>query len=209
MAVKADNGSKTPRRPDSVQVSAVFDGAIAALVLAREALSASCAIAAARLIACLEAGNKVLACGNGGSAADAQHFVAELLNRFETERAPLPALALNTDTSTLTAIANDYSFEQVFAKQIMALGQAGDILIAFSTSGNSANVVAAIEAAHQRGVGVLLLSGRDGGKAGRALAAGDLELRVPAHSTARIQEVHGLLVHIFCGFIDQAFSAGG
>lgn len=189
-------------------VEASFSASIAALTLARDTLSEQVARASGALVACLAAGGKVMACGNGGSAADAQHFAAELVNRFETERAPLPALAINTDCSTLTSIANDYSYAQVFAKQILALGQPGDMLVAFSTSGNSANVVAAIEAAHARGLGVLLLSGRDGGKAAAALGSDDMELRAPAESTARIQEVHGLLIHVFCTFIDRAFSEG-
>ncbi|MBN1239559.1 MAG: phosphoheptose isomerase [Gammaproteobacteria bacterium] len=145
---------------------------------------------------------KILSCGNGGSAADAQHFSSELLNRFELERPGLPALALTTDSSTLTSIANDYEFADVFAKQVRALGQADDVLLAISTSGNSGNVLRAIHAAHERGMTVVALTGRDGGTIAPALAPGDLELRVPAQRTARIQEVHLLIIHCLCDLID-------
>lgn len=150
----------------------------------------------------LLADGKILSCGNGGSAADAQHFSAELLNRFELERPGLPALALTTDSSTLTSIANDYEFAEVFAKQVRALGQGDDILLAISTSGNSENVLRAIHAAHERGMKVVALTGRDGGPIGRALHADDVELRVPAQRTCRIQEVHALIVHCLCDLID-------
>lgn len=150
----------------------------------------------------LQAGGKIMACGNGGSAADSQHFVAELINRFERERPPLAAVALSTDTSTLTSIANDYAYEQVFAKQVSALGRAGDVLLAISTSGNSPNVMAAIDAAHARGVRVIALTGRGGGKMAAQLAADDIHLCVPAERTARIQEVHLLTIHCLCDGID-------
>lgn len=150
----------------------------------------------------LQSGGKVMACGNGGSAADSQHFAAELLNRFEKERPPLAAIALTTDTSTLTSIANDYAYEQVFAKQVAALGRHGDVLLAISTSGNSPNVIAAIRVAHERGVRVVALTGKDGGKIGELLAAGDVHLCVPAARTARIQEVHLLTIHCLCDGID-------
>jgi D-sedoheptulose 7-phosphate isomerase len=159
--------------------------------------------AAVRLIAQrLTAGGKVLACGNGGSAADSQHFAAEMLNRFEKERAPLAALALTTDTSTLTSIANDYAFDQVFAKQVTALGRAGDVLLAISTSGSSPNVVAAVDAAHAKGMTVVALTGRGGGTLGQRLRAEDVHLCVPAERTARIQEVHLLIIHCLCDGID-------
>jgi len=159
--------------------------------------------AAVRLIARrLTAGGKVLACGNGGSAADSQHFAAEMLNRFEKERAPLAALALTTDTSTLTSIANDYAFDQVFAKQVTALGRAGDVLLAISTSGSSPNVVAAVDAAHAKGMTVVALTGRGGGTLGQRLRAEDVHLCVPAERTARIQEVHLLVIHCLCDGID-------
>lgn len=147
---------------------------------------------------------KILSCGNGGSAGDAQHFSSELLNRFEMERPGLPAMALTTDTSTLTSIANDYSYEDIFAKQVRALGRQNDVLLAISTSGNSENVCRAIVAAHERAMRVVALSGRDGGRMAHLLADGDVELRVPASRTARIQEVHLLLIHCLCDLIDAA-----
>jgi D-sedoheptulose 7-phosphate isomerase len=145
---------------------------------------------------------KILSCGNGGSAADAQHFSGELLNRFELERPGLPAFALTTDSSTMTSIANDYEFNEVFAKQVRALGQPDDVLLAISTSGNSENVLRAIHAAHERGMRVVALTGRDGGPIGQALHAEDVELRVPAQRTCRIQEVHLLIIHCLCDLID-------
>jgi len=149
-------------------------------------------------------GGKTLSCGNGGSAADAQHFSSELLGRFEGERHSLAAFALTTDPSTMTAVGNDYGFEQVFARQVSALGNAGDVLLAISTSGNSPNVLAAIDAAHAAQMSVVALSGRDGGKMAASLAAGDVELRVPSNRTIRIQEVHLLIIHSICDLIDQA-----
>lgn len=156
------------------------------------------------LTATLRAGGKILSCGNGGSAGDAQHFSAELLNRFERERPGLAAVALSTDTSTLTSIANDYAYEQVFSKQVTALGRPGDTLLAISTSGNSPNVIAAIHAAHERSMRVVALTGRNGGKMAGTLHAGDVEIRVPAERTARIQEVHLVVIHCLCDGIDQA-----
>ena len=152
---------------------------------------------------CLAQGKKVLACGNGGSAADAQHFAAELVGRFERERQELPAIALTTDSSILTAIANDYSYEVVFSKQVKALGQAGDILLGISTSGNSGNVIAAINAAHEKGMSVIAFTGKDGGKIAKLLKAGDVNLCVPADRTARIQETHLLLLHCLCDGVDH------
>jgi D-sedoheptulose 7-phosphate isomerase len=159
--------------------------------------------AAAQLMArsLLEDG-KILSCGNGGSAADAQHFSSELLNRFELERPGLPAVALTTDSSTLTSIANDYAFVEVFAKQVRALGRPADVLLAISTSGNSENVLRAIRAAHERGLKVVALTGRDGGTIAGALGVDDIEVRVPAERTARIQEVHLLIIHCLCDLID-------
>ncbi|MBC7781198.1 MAG: phosphoheptose isomerase [Proteobacteria bacterium] len=151
----------------------------------------------------LRQGGRVLACGNGGSAADAQHFAAELLNRFEIERPPLAAIALTTDSSTLTSIANDYDFSQVFSKQVRALGRPGDVLLAISTSGNSSNVLAAIEVAHRGEMRVVALTGRDGGAIALALTGRDVELRVPHASTAHVQEVHILALHCICDAIDQ------
>ncbi len=153
-------------------------------------------------------GNKILCCGNGGSAADAQHFAAELLNRFEIERPGLPALAITTDSSTLTSIANDYDYNQIFARQVRALGQAGDLLLAISTSGNSENVVQAIHAAHEREMKVIAMTGRDGGEIARLLKSSDVEIRVPVEPTARIQEVHILALHCLCDLIDTQLFGG-
>jgi D-sedoheptulose 7-phosphate isomerase len=159
--------------------------------------------AGALLAASLKSGGKVLACGNGGSAADAQHFAAELINRFERERAPLAGIALTTDTSTLTSIANDYAYQQVFSKQVRALGRRGDVLLAISTSGNSANVIDAIQVAHEMGVRVIALTGNGGGKMGPLTAADDVHICVPHKTTARIQEVHLLVLHCLCDIIDH------
>jgi D-sedoheptulose 7-phosphate isomerase len=158
--------------------------------------------AAERMVQCLMNEGKILACGNGGSAADAQHFAAELLNRFEMERPGLAAIALTTDSSTLTSIANDYDYDQVFSKQVRALGQPNDLLLAISTSGNSRNVVEALQAAHDRQMGVIALTGRNGGVMGELLAAADIHLCVPHSNTARIQEVHILCLHCLCDAID-------
>jgi len=155
------------------------------------------------MVSVLRAGNKILACGNGGSAADAQHFAAELTCRFERERPGLAALALTTDTSALTAIGNDYSFEQIFSKQVQALARPGDLLLAISTSGNSPNVVKAIEAMHLAGGTVLALTGRDGGKIAEILNGKDHELRSASKITARIQETHLLFLHCLCDGVDE------
>src|SRR6187549_2075698 len=165
-------------------------------------LSAPIARAIGVMAASLKAGGKILACGNGGSAADAQHFAAELVNRFERERPPLSAIALTTDTSTLTSIANDYDYDQVFSKQVRALGHSRDVLLAISTSGNSRNVIAAMQAAHDCKMGVVALTGRNGGKMVEVLRPADIHICVPAQSTARIQEVHLLTLHCLCDAID-------
>ena len=178
-----------------------FEDSIATKQAAIE-LAPTITAAAATMTRCLLEDGKILSCGNGGSAADAQHFSSELLNRFELERPGLPALALTTDSSTLTSIANDYAFVEVFAKQVRALGQPADVLLAISTSGNSENVVRAIRAAHERGLRVVALTGRDGGVIAGALADGDIEIRVPAERTCRIQEVHLLIIHCLCDLID-------
>ena len=158
--------------------------------------------ASERMVQCLMKEGKILSCGNGGSAADAQHFAAELLNRFEMERPPLAAMSLSTDTSTLTSIANDYDFNDVFSKQVRALGQPGDLLLAISTSGNSPNVLQAIEAAHDRQMDVIALTGKKGGKIAALLGPNDVHVCVPADRTARIQEVHLLCLHCMCDAID-------
>lgn len=167
-------------------------------------LANAIADAASVMIDTLKNGGKILSCGNGGSAGDAQHFSAELLNRFELERPGLPAVALTTDSSTLTSIANDYAFVQIFSKQVHALGNPGDCLLAISTSGNSPNVLDAVHAAHDRGMGIVALTGRDGGPIAAAMKDGDVELRVPSDRTARIQEVHLVMIHCLCDAIDQA-----
>ena len=169
---------------------------------AAKLLAAPIALAIGVMSASLKAGGKVLACGNGGSAADAQHFAAELVNRFERERPPLAGLALTTDTSTLTSIANDYGYEQVFEKQLRALGRRGDVLLAISTSGNSASVLAAMRAARELGVQVVALTGNGGGKMAALLGAGDVHICVPHTRTMRIQEVHLLALHCLCDGID-------
>ena len=161
------------------------------------------AAAARAMVGCLKKGGKILSCGNGGSAADAQHFAAELVGRFERERAELAAIALTTDSSILTAVANDYSFEEIFSKQVRALGKSGDILFAISTSGNSKNVVAAIEAAQLKGLHIIGMTGRNGGKIASRMKAGDVLLNVDAQVTARVQEVHLLMLHCLCDSIDN------
>ena len=167
-----------------------------------DTLARPIADAAELMVHSLKKDGKILACGNGGSAADCQHFAAELLNRFEIERPALAAMALTTDSSTLTSIANDYDFDQVFSKQVRGLGHAQDVLLAISTSGNSRNVVAAIEAAHESGMKVVALTGRNGGRMSEVLNKTDVHICVPANSTARIQEVHLLALHCLCDAID-------
>ncbi len=169
---------------------------------AAQLLSKPIAAAISAVLASVTSGGKVLACGNGGSAADAQHFAAEFVGRFERERPELGAIALTTDSSILTAIANDYSYAQVFAKQVRALGQSGDVLLAITTSGNSANVLLAIEAAHERDMTVVALTGRGGGKMNQVLRETDVHICVPHERTARIQEVHLLAIHCICDGVD-------
>jgi D-sedoheptulose 7-phosphate isomerase len=156
----------------------------------------------------LSNGNKILACGNGGSAADCQHFAAELVGRFERERFPLPAIALTTDTSILTAVGNDYSFREIYSKQVQAFGQAGDILLAISTSGNSGNVLAAVEAALEREMRIVAFTGKDGGQLVKLLTDADVHVNVPHSRTARIQEVHLCAIHCICDGIDVALFGG-
>jgi len=169
---------------------------------AAQTLSKPIAAAISAILASVTSGGKVLACGNGGSAADAQHFAAEFVGRFERERPELGAIALTTDSSILTAIANDYDYAQIFAKQVRALGQPGDVLLAMSTSGNSGNVIAAIEAAHERDMTVVALTGRGGGKMNQLLRDTDVHVCVPNERTARIQEVHLLTIHCICDGVD-------
>ena len=175
---------------------------------AAEELAEPIAQAVELMFLALSNGNKILACGNGGSAADCQHFAAELVGRFERERLPLPAIALTTDTSILTAVANDYSFDEVFSKQVQAFGQAGDILLAISTSGNSVSVVNAINAALERDMRVVALTGKGGGEVNKFLSDMDVHICVPHTRTARIQEVHLLTIHCLCDGIDTALFGG-
>ena len=190
------------------RVSAHFEESIKVKQLAQEVLSEATAEAAMLMFNALANDGKILACGNGGSAADAQHFAAEMTGRFEQERMELAAVALTTDTSALTAIGNDYGFEHIFSKQVRALGRAGDVLIGISTSGNSGNVIEAIKAAHERDMKVVAFTGRDGGKIAAMLKDGDVLLNVPYPRTARIQEVHILLIHTICDSIDTMLMDG-
>ncbi|WP_298443261.1 phosphoheptose isomerase [uncultured Ferrimonas sp.] len=180
-----------------------FTESIQTKIDALEALPEPLEKASMVMVQCLLSGNKILACGNGGSAGDAQHFSSELLNRFETERPSLPAIALTTDTSTITSIANDYSYDEIFSKQVRALGQPGDVLLAISTSGNSNNVIKAMEAAVNRDMTIIVLTGKDGGAMAGLLSDSDVEVRVPSNRTARIQEVHLLAIHCLCDSIDR------
>ena len=179
-----------------------FEDSAQLKLAAMEELAAPIAAAVEIMTETLLNNGKILACGNGGSAGDAQHFAAELVGRFEAERQELAAIALTTDTSIITAIANDYSYNVIFAKQVRALGQPGDILLAISTSGNSANVIEAIRAAHAQDMKVIALTGKDGGEIGRLLRDSDINICVPANRTARIQEVHLLTIHCLCDGID-------
>lgn len=181
-----------------------FAESIATKKAASDHIAESIAAAAAVMSDALLDDGKILSCGNGGSAADAQHFSSELLNRFEMERPGLPALALTTDSSTLTSISNDYAYEEIFSKQVRALGKEQDVLLGISTSGNSENVIRAIQAAHERDMRVVALTGRDGGGMADVFASGDVEIRVPATRTARIQEVHLVVIHCLCDLIDAA-----
>ena len=190
------------------RVSAHFAESIRAKQEAEKVLVEPTAQAAELMLQCLMNDGKILACGNGGSAADAQHFAAEMTGRFEKERMELAAVALTTDTSALTAIGNDYGFDHVFSKQVRALGRAGDVLVGISTSGNSVNVIEAIKAAHERDMHVIAMTGRDGGKIAAMLKDTDVLLNVPYPRTARIQENHILLIHAMCDCIDSVLLEG-
>lgn len=185
------------------QVLTLFNDSIKTKQTARDILAGYISRAIALAVESLESGHKILSCGNGGSAADAQHFAAELICRFERERPGLPAIALTTDSSALTAISNDYSYKEIFARQVSALGQRGDILLAISTSGNSNNVIRAIEVAHEKNMRIIALTGHDGGRLSKQLKDNDVEICVPADNTARIQEVHLLTIHCLCHQIDH------
>jgi D-sedoheptulose 7-phosphate isomerase len=190
--------------PEITRIRGHFEESVAVKQAAMDTLPPLIAKAAHRMIETLNQGGKILSCGNGGSAGDSQHFSAELLNRFEIERPGLAAIALTTDTSTLTAIANDYAFQQVFSKQVLALGKSGDCLLAISTSGNSDNVLEAVHAAHDQGMSVIALTGGDGGSIRTNLKNDDIEICVPSSRTARTQEVHLIVIHCLCDAIDQA-----
>jgi D-sedoheptulose 7-phosphate isomerase len=185
------------------RIQALFNQSIQTKIEALPMLLQPISNAADLIVSRLLEGNKILSCGNGGSAGDAQHFSSEMLNRFERERPGLPAIALTTDSSTVTSIANDYDYSLVFSRQVEALGQPQDVLLAISTSGNSANVNYAVQAAHEREMRVVALSGRDGGELGKLLSPSDVELRVPSDVTARIQEIHLLIIHCLCDLVDQ------
>jgi len=187
----------------SKRVTNLFTASIATKQQSMQLLTPHIVNAAQAMVHCLQQHGKILSCGNGGSAADAQHFSSEMLNHFETKRAGLAAIALTTDSSTLTSIANDYDFNTIFAKQIHALGQADDILLAISTSGQSDNIVQAIHAAHNKKMQVIALTGKDGGESAKILQDSDVEIRVPSESTARIQEVHLLVIHCLCDLVDN------
>ena len=186
----------------AAKLTAHFEDNMAATQRSMQVLSTPLLRAIDLCFGCVTNNAKMLACGNGGSAADAQHFIAELVGRFERDRLPLAGVALNTDTSILTAVGNDYGFDQIFARQIMALGQPGDVLVAISTSGNSTNVQLAIEAAHSREMKVIALTGKGGGTIANLLLPTDIHLCVPHERTMRIQEVHILLLHLLCDGID-------
>lgn len=185
------------------RIKSNFTESIQTKIAASEQISEAIEQAGMIMVQCLLSGQKILACGNGGSAGDAQHFSAELLNRYETERPSLPAIALTTDSSTITSIANDYHYDEIFSKQLRALGNNGDVLLAISTSGNSKNVIKAIETAVSRDIPIVALTGGDGGAIAGLLGANDIEVRVPSGRTARIQEVHLLVIHCLCDIIDS------
>ena len=195
--------AETTRLDPSQRIRAIFADSNSVKSRCAETLSTQIAEAAHAMAECVLNSGKILSCGNGGSAADAQHFSSEMLNRFDRERPGLPAFALTTDASTVTSIANDYQFADIFAKQLRALGQPGDILLAITTSGNSHNILNAIDAAHDKSIQVILLNGKDGGPASSSLLGSDIELRVPSEKTARIQESHLTIIHCMCELIDN------
>jgi D-sedoheptulose 7-phosphate isomerase len=183
-------------------IQRAFEASIETKQDSLDALKEPIEFASAMLNQALVSGNKIMSCGNGGSASDAQHFSSELLNRYDRDRPGLPAIALTTDSSTLTSIANDYDYRQIYSKQVTSLGQPGDILLAISTSGQSPNIIEAIEAANDSEIPVIALTGKDGGAMAQVLDANSIEIRVPSNVTARIQEVHILVIHILCELLD-------
>lgn len=188
---------------NAARIDEIFANSIAAISDARAAISEQVSLAANELAAALKAGNKILICGNGGSASDSLHFSSELVNKFERARRPLPAISLVADPATLTSIANDENYDMVFAKQIQAFAKSGDILVLITSSGNSDNLVKAVDAAHAAGIKCIALNGKGGGKISNKLVACDINIIVPSDSTARVQEIHAIIIHIFCEFIDQ------
>lgn len=192
----------------TTRIAKHFDDSAQLKLESKKVLAKPIAEAAQAMVACLMNDGKILVCGNGGSAADSQHFAAELINRFEVERPGLAAIALTTDSSVLTSIANDYDYNQIFSKQVRALGMDGDVLLAISTSGNSRSVLEAIQAAHERNMPVVALTGRDGGLMAAILKPTDFHICVPSKSTARIQEVHLLALHCMCDAIDHLILGG-
>ncbi len=186
----------------SERVRQHFSNSIQTKIAAADTLPELIARGGEIMVKALLDGHKIMSCGNGGSASDAQHFSSELINRFEVERPGLPAIALSTDTSVITSIANDYNYQEIFARQVKSLGLAGDVLLAISTSGNSRNVIQAVHAAHDRGLHVVALTGRQGGELAQYLTETDVEIRVPSDVTARIQETHLLVIHCLCDLID-------
>jgi phosphoheptose isomerase len=184
------------------RIKSHFDASIQCKIAAMEILPSVINNAGKLMVDCLTNNHKILSCGNGGSACDALHFAAELLNRFIIERPSLPAIALNADVATITAIANDHGYQEIFAKQITSLGQKDDILLAISTSGNSKNINCAIQTAQAQGLKIIALTGRDGGETAKLLSSEDIEIRVPADITPRIQEIHVLIIHCLCDYID-------
>ncbi len=192
----------------TARISKHFDDSAQIKLQSKIVLAQPIADAAQAMVTCLMNDGKILVCGNGGSAADSQHFAAELINRFEVERPGLACVALTTDSSVLTSIANDYDYVQIFSKQVRALGMDGDVLLAISTSGNSPSVLEAIQAAHERNMPVVALTGKDGGKMASMLKPTDFHICVPAKSTARIQEVHLLALHCMCDLIDHIILGG-
>jgi len=189
----------------SKRIARIFEDSLDSISRAAVLITPQIEEASNMMIRSLLGGGKILVCGNGGSAADAQHFSAEMLNRFELERRPLPAIALTTDTSTLTSIANDFSYSEIFAKQVQALGQPEDTLFVITTSGNSDNLYRAIDTAHEKDMHCVVLNGKNGGELTKLLTSDDVNIIVPGTSTARIQEVHGIVIHCFCDLIDQHF----
>ncbi len=190
------------------RIITLFSDSIQAKQATLAALCGHIDYASQKIVEALVNDKKLLTCGNGGSAGDAQHFSSEMLNRFERERPALPVIALTTDTMTITSIANDYHFDEVFAKQIRALGQAGDLLVVYTSSGNSANLLKAVKTAHDKNMSVIALTGKDGGMLAGLLTEFDLEIRVPSQSTARVQEVHLLITHCLCDLIDHQLFGG-